>query len=77
MFGIFQMVLWLTVSLLDHFDLQTSWIVKIKERYNGFLSLKVNIPSIESVLFSLHAILRDYQQVLLTFFMENTLLKLL
>ena len=53
------MVLWLTVSLLDHFDLQTSWIVKIKERYNGFLSLKVNIPSIESVLSSLHAILRD------------------
>ena len=50
MFGICQMVLWLVGLLLDHYDPQKNWIVKIMQRYNRFLSLKVNILSIQSVL---------------------------
>ena len=33
MFGIFQMVLWLIGSLLDHFDPQKTWSVYVKEWY--------------------------------------------
>ena len=36
------MVLWLTGLLLDNY---------VMERYNGFLSLKVNIPCFQSVFF--------------------------
>ena len=57
MFRICQMVFWLTGLLLDHFDPQKNWSVEIMGRYNGFLSFKVNILSIQSVLFSWHAIL--------------------
>ena len=42
--------------LLVHFDPQKNWSVKIMQRFNGFLSLKVNILSIQSVLFSWYAI---------------------
>ena len=70
MFGICQMVLWLFGLLVDHFDSQKNWSVKIMERYNGFLSLKVNILSIQSVFFSWHATLLVHQQVSWTFFME-------
>ena len=52
MFGICQMILWLTGLLLDHFDPQKNWSIKIMRRYDGFLSLKVNILSTQSVLFS-------------------------
>ena len=68
MFGMYQMVLWLTELLLDHFDPQKNWSVKIKERYNRFLPLKVNILNIQSVFFSLHPILQEYQQVLWMFY---------
>ena len=57
MFRICQMVLWLIGLLLDHFDPHKNWSVEIMGRYNGFLSFKVNILSIQSVLFSWHAIL--------------------
>ena len=70
MFGICQMVLWLFGLLVDHFDSQKNWSVKIMKRYNGFLSLKVNILSIQSGLFSWHATLLVHQQVSWTFFME-------
>ena len=59
MYGICQMVLWLIGLLLDHFDPQKNWSGKIMGRYNGFLSLKVNILSTQSVLFSWHAILLE------------------
>ena len=42
-------------------------------RYNGFLSSKVNIISIQSVIFSLHAIVLEHQQILEIFFMEYTI----
>ena len=61
MFRICQKVLWLNGSLLDHFGPQKNWSVKIMGRYNGFLSLKVNILSIQSVLFSSHAIFLEHQ----------------
>ena len=43
--------LWLIGSILDHFDPQKNWSVEIKGRYNRFLSLKVNILSIQPVFF--------------------------
>ena len=43
--------LWLIGSLLDHSDPQKNWSVEIKGRYNRFLSLKVNILSIQPVSF--------------------------
>ena len=45
-------------------------------RYNGVLSLKVSFLSMQSALFSWHAILLEHKQVSSTFFW-NTLLKLL
>ena len=70
MFEIYQMVLWLTGLLLDHLDPQKKWSVEIMGRYDGFLSLKVNILSIQSVLFSWHAILLERQEVSWTLFVE-------
>ena len=49
------MVLWVTGLLLDYFDSKKNWSDGIMRRYNGFLSLKVNIISIQSVVFSWHA----------------------
>ena len=48
-----QIVFWLIESYLDHFDPQKNWSAKITGRYNGFLSLKVNILSTQSVFFFL------------------------
>ena len=50
MFGICQMVLWPIGFLRDHFDPRENWSVESLGRYNGFLSLKVNVLSIQSVL---------------------------
>ena len=61
MFGIFQMVLWLIGLLLDHFDPQKNWSVEIMGGYNEFLSLKMDILSVQSVLYSRHAILLEQQ----------------
>ena len=61
MFGICQMVLWLFWILLDHFDSQRNSSVEIIGRYNGFLSLKMNILSIQPVIFSWHLILLECQ----------------
>ena len=47
MFGTCQVVLWVIGLLLDHFDLQKkNWNAEIMGKYNGFVSLKVNILSI-------------------------------
>ena len=51
MFAICQMVLGLIGSLLDHFDLKENWSVYVKGWYNGFLPLKMNILSIQSMYF--------------------------
>ena len=61
MFGICPMVLWLIGLLLDHFDPQKNWSIEIMGRHTGFLSLEVNIRSIESVIFSWYAILLEHQ----------------
>ena len=55
MLGIYQMALWLNGLLLDYFDPQKKlkWFVEIMGRYNGFLWLKMNILSIQSVFFFL------------------------
>ena len=58
-FGKCQMVLWLIMLLLYHFDLKKTRSTEIMWRRNGFLSLKGNILSIQSVLFSWHAILLE------------------
>ena len=71
MFSICQMVLWLIGLLLDHFDPLKNWSVEIMGKYNEFLSLKVNILSIQSVLFSRHAVM--HAKVSWTFFMEYTI----
>ena len=62
------------MSLFDYFDPQKS--VEIMGRYNRFLSLKVNILSIQSVLLSWHAILLEYNDFHGPF-LWNTLLMLL
>ena len=54
------MVLWLIESLLDYVDPQ-KLRCEITGRYNGFLLLKTNILSIQSGLFSLHAMLLEHQ----------------
>ena len=69
MFGICEMVLWLIGLLLHRSDSQKTWRVKIMGRSNKFLSLKVNLLSIESVLSSRHAILLFSW----TFFMKYTI----
>ena len=53
--------LWLIGLLLDHFDPQKNWSIETMGRYTGFLSLEVNIRSIQSVLFSWYAILLEHQ----------------
>ena len=73
MFGICQMVLWLIGLLLDPFDPQKNWSVEIMGRYNGFFILQVIILSIQSVLFSWHAILLKHQYVSSIFFVEYTI----
>ena len=42
-------------------------------RYNGFLSSKVNILSIQAVLFSLYAILLEHQIIFMNLFYEFTI----
>ena len=73
MLGIYQMVLWLNGLLLDYFDPQKKlkWWVEIMGRYNGFLWLKMNILSIQSVFFFLYPILLKQQYVHVPFFMEK------
>ena len=71
--GICQMVLWLIGVLRDLFDPQNIWSAEIMYRHNGFLSLKINILSIQSVLFSWHAILLEHQKFSWIFFMKNTI----
>ena len=73
MLGIYQMALWLNGLLLDYFDPQKKlkWWVEIMGRYNGFLWLKMNILSIQSVFFFLYPILLEQQYVHVPFFMEK------
>ena len=74
MLGIYQMVLWLNGLLLDYFDPQKKlkWWVEIMGRYNGFLWLKMNILSIQSVFFFfLYPILLEQQYIHVPFFMEK------
>ena len=61
MFAICEMVLWLIGLFLSHYDPQKNWSVKVIERYHKFLSLKVNILSIQSVLFSWLTISLEHQ----------------
>ena len=56
---------------------EKNWSLKIMGRYNGFLSSKVNILSIQAVLFSWYAILLEHQIIFTNLFLWNSLLKLL
>ena len=47
--------------------------LKVIWRYTGFLSLKVNVLSIQSVLLSCYAALLEHQQVSWTFSIQDTI----
>ena len=52
---------------------KNNWSVESMGRYNGFFLLEMNILSIQSVLFSWHAILPEHQYVSWKFFVEYTI----
>ena len=60
-FGICQIVLRLTGFVLVHCDSQKNWSVEIMQKFNRFLSLEVNILSIQFLFSSSHVILLERQ----------------
>ena len=67
------MVLWVILSLFDHFDPQKTEVSKLSGDIMDFLSLNLNIMSIQSFHFTLHVMLQEYEQDSLTFFMGYTI----